>query len=60
MDMSAFDLVIMDVTDVQVKGFTDGQCLQRRSGVMRAESGEHPHFSGRRRWRRQQERREKM
>lgn len=28
--MSAFDLVIMDVTDVQVKGFTDSVC---RGGV---------------------------
>lgn len=60
MEISVFDLVIMDVTDVQVKGFTDGQCLQRRSGVLRAESGEPPHLSGRRRWRRQQERKEKM
>lgn len=55
-----FDLVIMDVPDVQVKGFTDGQCLQRRSGVLRAEPGEYPHLSGRRRWRGQQERKEKM
>ena len=55
-----FDLVIMDIPDVQVKGFTDGQCLQRRSGVLRAEPGEYPHLSGRRRWRGQQERKEKM
>lgn len=59
MEISVFDLVIMDATDVQVKGFTDGQCLQR-SGVLRAENEEHPHLSGRRRWRRQQERKEKM
>lgn len=35
-----FDLVIVDVPDVQVKGFTDGQCLQRRNRVLRVEPGE--------------------
>ena len=51
MEISVFDLVIMDVNDVAVKGFTDRQCLQRRSGVLRAELWEYPHFSGGRRQR---------
>lgn len=46
MEISVFDLVIMDVNDVAVKGFTDRQSLQRRSGALRAELWEYPHFSG--------------